>query len=55
MVFSYQNCSGLLWEKKRSSDQEKRLKFEAEGQEFAKFLRSLKQFIQPVKFQKKIW
>jgi hypothetical protein len=29
-----------------SSDREKRLKFEAEGQEFAKFLRSLEQFIQ---------
>ena len=30
---------------------EKLLKFEAEGQEFAKFLRSLKQFIQIVKGQ----
>ena len=29
-----------------SSDQEKLLKFEAEGQEFAKILRSLEQFIQ---------
>ena len=29
--------------KKCSSDQEKLLKFEAEGQEFAKFLRSLEQ------------
>ena len=29
-----------------SSDREKLLKFEAEGQEFAKFLRSLEQFIQ---------
>ena len=32
--------------KKCSSDREKLLKFEAEGQEFAKFLRSLEQFIQ---------
>ena len=32
-----------------SSDREKRLKFEAEGREFAKFLISLKQFIQTVK------
>ena len=32
-----------------SSDCEKLLKFEAEGQEFAEFLRSLKQFIQAVK------
>ena len=32
-----------------SRDQEKLLKFEAEGQEFAKFLRSLEQFIQIVR------
>ena len=37
--------------KKCSGDQEKLLKFEAEGQEFAKFLRSLEQFIQTVKGQ----
>ena len=37
--------------KKCSRDQEKLLKFEAEGQEFAKFLRSLGQFIQTVKGQ----
>ena len=40
MVFCYQNCSDLLWEKNCSNDWEKRLKFEAEGREFAKFLRS---------------
>ena len=34
-----------------SSDREKLLKFEAEGREFAKFLRSLEQFIQIVKGQ----
>ena len=34
-----------------SSDQEKLLKFEAEGQEFSKFLGSLEQFIQTVKGQ----
>ena len=39
MVFCYHNCS---------SDREKLLKFEAEGQKFAKFLRSLEQFIQNV-------
>ena len=33
------------------SDLEKLLKFEAEGREFAKFLRSLEQFIQTVKGQ----
>ena len=33
---------------KCSSDQEKLLKFETEGQKFAKLLRSLEQFIQTV-------
>ena len=32
-----------------SSDREKLLKFEAEGREFTKFLKSLEQFIQTVK------
>ena len=41
----------LLREKKYSSDQEKLLKFEAEGREFAKCLRSLEQFIQTAKGQ----
>ena len=43
-IFSYQNCF---------SDREKLLKFEAGGREFAKILRSLEQFIQTVKGQKK--
>ena len=34
-----------------SSDGEKLLKFEFEGLEFAKFLRSLEQFIQKVEFR----
>ena len=38
-----------------SSDREKLLKFEAEGWEFAKLLRSLEQFIQTVKGQNNIW
>ena len=38
-----------------SSDGEKLLKFEAECREFAKFLRSLQQFIQTVKGQKTFW
>ena len=46
MVFCYQNCS---------SDREKLLKFEAEGREFAKILRSLEQFIQTVKGQNTFW
>ena len=49
MVFCYQNCSDLLWEKNCSSDREKLLKFEAESREFSKSLRSLEQFIQTVK------
>ena len=35
-----------------SSDREKLLKFEAEGREFAKFLRSLEQLIQAVKAER---
>ena len=42
LVFCYQNCS---------FDREKLLKFEAEGRELAKFLRSQEQFIQTVKGQ----
>ena len=38
-----------------SSDREKVLKFKAEGQEFANFLRSLEQFIQIVKGQNNFW
>ena len=38
-----------------SSDREKLLKLEAEGREFAKFLRSLEQFIQTVKGQNNFW
>ena len=36
-------------EKKYYSNQEKILEFDTEGREFAKFLRSLEQFIQTVK------
>ena len=45
----------LTVRKKCSSDREKLLKFEAEGREFAKFLRSLEQFIQTVKGQNNFW
>ena len=37
------------------SDRENVLKFEAEGQVFAKYLRSLEQFIQTVEGQNKFW
>ena len=40
------NCPG---------DREKLLKFEAEGREFAKFLRSLEQFVRRVKGQDIFW
>ena len=49
MVFCYQNKSCSTVRKNCSSDRAKRLKLEAEGREFAKFLRSLEQFIQTVK------
>ena len=48
----------LFWPtvgKNCSSDREKLLKFEAEGREFAKFLRSLEEFIQTVKGQNRSW
>ena len=48
----------LFWptvRKSCSSDQEKLLKFEAEGREFAKILRWLEQFIQTVKGQNNFW
>jgi hypothetical protein len=38
-----------------SSDQETLLKFEAEGREFAKILRSLEQFVRTVKGQNNFW
>ena len=44
-----------LEKKNCSRNREKLLKFEAEGQEFAKFLRSFEQFIQTVKGQKNFW
>ena len=41
--------------KKCSSHREKLLKFEADGREFAKILRSLEQFIQTMKGQNNFW
>ena len=55
MLFYFKNCSDLLWEKIVFVIEKILLKFEAEGQEFAKFLRSLKQFIQTVKGQNNFW
>ena len=48
----------LLWPTVRKncfSDWGKLLKFKAEGQEFAKYLRSLEQFIQTVQGQNNFW
>ena len=48
----------LFWTTMRkncSTDWEKLLKFEAEGQEFAKILRPLEQFISAVKGQNNFW
>ena len=47
MVFCYQNCSDLLWEKI--------VLVIAEGREFAKFLRSLEQYVQTVEGQNNFW
>ena len=56
MLFCDLNCSYLLTVRKNCfSDRETLLKFAAEGREFAKILRSLEQFIQTVKGQKKFW
>ena len=55
MVFCYHNCSHLLREKIALVIEKKCLKFEAEDREFAKFLRSLEQFIQGVKGQNNFW
>ena len=52
MVFCYQIVLTYC-EKNCSIDREKLLKFETEGREFAKCLRSLEQFIQTVKGQNK--
>ena len=46
MVFCYQNCS---------CDREKNLKFEAEGREFEKIMRSLEQLDRTVKGQNNFW
>ena len=55
MVISFKKWPHLLSEKNCSSDWEKNLKFEAEGWEFAKFLRLLEQFIQTVQKVRKIF
>ena len=54
-VLNLRNIAIKNCEKKKSSDQEKNLKFKAEGWEFAKFLGSLEHFIQTVKGQNNFW
>ena len=46
MVFCFQNCSDHLFRKNGFRDRVKLLKFEAEGREFAKKLRSQAQFFE---------
>ena len=55
MVFCYQYCSDLVWEKIVLVIEKKLLKFEAEGQELEKNMRSQEQFIQPMKGQNNLW
>ena len=55
MVFCYQNCSDLLTESIVLVIEKNLLKFEAEGREFAKILRSLEQFVRTVKGQNNFW
>ena len=50
--------SELPWptvRKNCSSDREKLLKFEAEGQEYARFFRSLEKLVQTVNDQNNFW
>ena len=51
LVFCYQTTVRKIC----SSDQEKLLKFQAEGLEFAKKFRSLEQFVRTVKGQNNFW
>ena len=62
LLFSIKNNGILLpklfWptvRKNCSSDREQLLKFEAEGRDFAKILRSLEQFVRTVKRQNNFW
>ena len=54
MVFCFENCSDLFWEKK-SCDQKNFCKLEVRGREFENSLRSLEQYIQTVKGQNNFW
>ena len=49
MLFCFQSCSDLLWEIVLAIN--KHMLFKAEGQEFAKNLRSLEQFIPTVQMK----
>ena len=58
--YIYRSVNGILlpklfWPTVRKNCSSDRLKFEAEGGEFAKILRSLKQFVQTVKGQNNFW
>ena len=51
MIFCFKNSPGTLSEKKILVIKKKVCKFEVEGQEFTKHLRSQEQFIQTLKCQ----
>ena len=53
MVFCYQNCSDLLWEKKcfSFSDPEKLLKFKAKAEKFQKILNHYNNLFKQWKFR----
>ena len=55
LVFCFPKLFWPTVRKKCSSDRKNSLKFEAVGQEFAKTLRSLGQFVQTVKGQNNFW
>ena len=53
MVFCYQNCSYLLWEKIVLVIEKNFWNWRLKAENFQKFLRSVEQFIQTVKGQNK--
>ena len=55
MIICYQNCSDLLWEKIVLVIEKNFFNLRLKVKKFAKFLRSLEQFIQKVKGRNNFW
>ena len=55
MVFYYQNCSDILWEKIVLVIEKNFWNSRLKAEKFSKILRSLEQFIQTVKGQNSFW